>query len=176
MYRRHLKQAELEMIQEKPARQVLPSREAKHLLTAKDKAKKQQEARQRLLDAELACCTFTPKLCAKSKKMAEKKLGDAIGWDNHLRSTVALMAKTSGGLTRSSLTPSLKLPHFLQKSLNACAEPDARTPQSKTTRCLVQHMQRSGRSWSFPMLDHSEPEAFTLARHSPSVRFAILMF
>ena len=51
MYRRHLKQAELEMIQEKPARQVLPSREAKHLLTAKDKAKKQQEAKQRLLNA-----------------------------------------------------------------------------------------------------------------------------
>ena len=80
------------------------------------------------------------------KKMAEKKLGDAMGWDNHLRSTVALMAKTSGGLTRSSLTPSIKLPHYLQKSLNACAEPDARTPLSKTTRCLVQHMQHSGRS------------------------------
>ena len=47
MHYRHLKQSELE----KPACQVLPSREAKHLLTAKDKAKKQQEAKQRLLDA-----------------------------------------------------------------------------------------------------------------------------
>ena len=47
MHYRHLKQAELE----KPACEVLPSREAKHLLTAKDKAKKQQEAKQRLLNA-----------------------------------------------------------------------------------------------------------------------------
>ena len=177
MHHRHLKQAELEMIQEKPARQVLPSREAKHLLTAKDKAKKQQEAKQRLLDAELACCTFTPKLCAKSKKMAEKKLGDAIGWDNHLRSTVALMAKKSGCLKRSSLTPSLNLPHFLQKSLNACAESDARTcstPQSKTTRCLVKHMQHSGRL-SGPVEDrlmeaaHRKKERLALAERAAAL-------